>query len=351
MVRRETGVKPARAVPLIALGTLLVLVTILRGENIVLTLCVPALLVAGRLARPLRAAALAVLVLAAVVVFRGPVSRNLIGRHPDLPDWRNRYLLTLMVNPMCFMVQNNYVTATPAEDLAILNESINMEQMPRLYTPFLIPYYWNALPARFTDEKAARFKSMFVRAVLNNPGLFLGNRVTTFVGTLGMGQPILYCVVFDRTAVTPDVLYSGRKDVLARAGLLVDFHNQNALQRTTSKICLWSIPLGGIGKPGYWIWNSAPALIVVVLSLLARRWVPTAALAASVVALPLVLIFLAAPASHFRYLTDLYVLGFVMPVIILYDLSKRSSPAGRTTLAQSSKSVPTQPEPASLTQA
>ncbi len=156
----------------------------LRGENLALLLAIPlTLLLTGSL-RPVRAATMCAGLIVLVVLWNGPVTRAI---SPDEPHRKSRYSLTLLINPLGFYLANGYGTPSPEQDLATLARVVDLNDLRALYSPYNIDTYWRgASKGHVTPEEMVDVKRLFVRATLDNPGLFLASRTATFSGMLGM---------------------------------------------------------------------------------------------------------------------------------------------------------------------
>jgi hypothetical protein len=256
--------------------------------------------------------------LAGTGIYRVLIEPALI--EPATRDWgyKERYQVSLMVNPLGFMVHNGYYTLTPEEDKAAISEVIGWDKLVSSYTPFEIPYFWGNVKGKTTPEQVARLRKVYVHAVLNNPALFAGGRVATFAGCLG-GQSPWYPFFRFREGADDQRLYAHLEEFVRQSGLNFEREHPGALSRATHALRDWAGPRGW-SSPGYYLWNAWPALVLLGAVLVnAARW-PLTAAAAGVVAAPLVLLALAAPASHFKYVTDLYIFGFLIVPIALLEL-------------------------------
>lgn len=332
----RTTLAPQASAPPLGIGHAFILTSFavsLRGENVVLVILVPLLLAAARAIRPARAATLCFLLVIAAWLCRGPLTRNLAN--PD-PDRESRYTLTLVINPLSYYLANDYWTPTPEQDRTVLSKVVDLNDVTRLYTPFDIHTYWiGASHGDVTGEEMRGVKKLFVRASLDNPGLFLSSRVATVSGMLGM-TPRSNLWFYDHREQRPLEQYASSNPPMQRAfddGYKWSEH-PGLIARCTHTLRDWSVPRGWT-SPGHWIWNAWPSLLVLIAALTQARRTPKTALVACVIAGPFTLIALAGPASHFKYIYDLYASGFLLPACWVWERSRRparwTAPAPRFT--------------------
>ncbi len=293
----------------------------LRGENIVLVLVVPLILVLTRAIRPVQALALCVVLIAGAWLFKGPLSRDLARPNPDR---ENRYTLTLVINPLSYYLANNYWSPTPDADRAVLAKVVDLDELARYHTPYDIQTYWiGASHGDVTKDEMRDVKRLFVRATLDNPGLFLSSRVATVSGMLGM-TPRSNLWFYDHREQRPLDQYAASNPPMQRAfdDGYVWSERPGLIARCAHAARDWSAPRGWT-SPGQWIWNAWPALLIMIGALASARRTPRTALVACVIAGPFALVALAGPASHFKYIYDLYAVGFLLPALWVWERSLR----------------------------
>lgn len=315
---REAGRPGCDGRTVAVLSVLTLAVSLLRGENLALLLYVPLILLVMRQARVAHVAAMAVFLLAGTGLYRVAIEPALI--EPGVREWgyKERYQVSLLINPLGFMVHHKYFTPTPEEDKAAISEVIGWDKLVNSYTPFEIPYFWKDVKGRTTPEQVARLRRVYLRAAVNNPALFVGSRVITFAGCLG-GRSPWYPFFSHREGADDERLYAHLAGPVRESGLLFDRDSPGMLSRTTHALREWASPLRGPRSPGYYLWNAWPALVLLVVALVSAPRLPLTAAVAGVVAAPLVLLLLAAPASHFKYVTDLYIFGFLVVPLALFE--------------------------------
>jgi hypothetical protein len=302
----------------------------LRGENIVLPFVVPIALWLASAAGVGRALLAFAASAAFLLAWRGPLERSLIEPGYN-PEWRSRYKLTLVINPLSYYLANQYWSPTPEQDREVLARVVDMNDMTRLHTPFDIDTYWTgASKGDVTNKEMREVQRLFRRATLDNPTLFLSSRVATVGGMLGF-SPRANLWVYPRREQRPLEEYARGNPSMQRvfdAGMRWRERDLSPLSRLTHALRDWSLPRGFF-SPGAWLWNAWPSLLVLVLALFTPRRAPAAALLAFVVLAPFALVALAGPASHFKYIFDVYLLGVLVLAVWLWDRAVASRRAER----------------------
>ncbi|HEX2836517.1 MAG TPA: hypothetical protein VHN77_00150 [Phycisphaerales bacterium] len=300
---------------------LVIFATALRGENIVLVVSMPIVLWLSGAVRASKAALLIAVLSLGAFLLKGPLTQGL--SRPD-PDRESRYALTLVINPLSYYVANNYWTPTPTEDAQVLATVVDIDDLRTLHTPYDIQTYWiGASKGDVTPAEMRKVKELFVRATLDNPGLFLSSRAATVSGMLGMtSRSNLW--FYDHREARPLSKYAESNPPMQRA---FDAgykwrETPSIIGRATHALRDWSVPRGW-KTPGHWIWNAWPSLLVMIAALAMARRTPKTALVACVIAGPFALVALAAPASHFKYIYDVYAIGFLLPAVWAWEWSGR----------------------------
>lgn len=322
VVRRAVAgsTAPALASSFLTQVHVLVLVlfaTVLRGENIVLVVLMPVVLWLSGAVRAWKAAWLIAVLCLGALLLKGPLTKSL--SRPD-SDRESRYALTLVINPLSYYVANNYWTPTPAEDTHVLARVVDIDDLRTWHTPYDIQTYWiGASKGDVTPEEMRDVKELFVRATLDNPGLFLSSRVATVSGMLGM-TPRSNLWFYDHREARPLAKYAESNPPMQRAFDAGYMWREapSVIGQMTHALRDWSVPRGW-KTPGHWIWNAWPSALMVVAALAMARSTPKTALVACVIAGPFVLVALAAPASHFKYIYDVYAVGFLLPAVWAWE--------------------------------
>lgn len=314
------GGQPGTSVGTLALlGVLVLCSAFLRGENLALYAYIPAVLLLTRQARWRAVAVWGVCIVAGNLLFRQAVEPAVLHPLQLQSDLKERYTLTLLLNPLSFMVTNDYYSATPEEDRRIISELVQWDCVVQRSTPYELPCYWGSVVAPVTKEKIAALRRVYVLAALNNPGLYLASRSSTFFATLGLTPAPIYPFLPGRESVPDATLYGQHTELVAARGLLFERDNPGVLSRLTHRLRDWSFPHRGVQSPGYFIWNGLPALLLLLGLLATVRSHPVSAAIAGVSGSTLVLFFLATPASHVTYLADLWVFGYLAVPLLVFE--------------------------------
>lgn len=313
------GTPGATGASLFGIGALVLLTSSLRNENLALLAYIPLMLLVTRQARWVPVLVLAACLGAGTLLYRGAVRPRLDGPKVLSSDLYNRYRLCLLIGPVGFMIKHNYYTPTPEEDRKAVASAIDYDLFLARYHPFDITYIWGITP-EVTDERLAGLRRVYLTSALNNPGLFLANRLMVLMRCVE-GHPMnWYPFKPGREKLTDSALYPAPfVGLLARHGMTFEREHPGALSRLTHRLRDWSFP-AGFGSPGYYIWNALPVLVMTVLAVLSFRRLPVCASVAGIIAAPLALFALAAPVGQFKYITDLYVFGFLIVPLALLEL-------------------------------
>ncbi|WP_163867640.1 hypothetical protein [Myxococcus eversor] len=305
--RKLTGRSGLTPVTLPVLALLTAVATLFRGDSMALVLYVPAALLFSRQVRVGAAVALLLGTVAINQVFRRGVEPRLLQPWVEMPQY---YAMSLLLNPLGFMVTNHYVTRTPEEDKAVIEAVVAHSCLKDRYVIEESPCYWDSLRPPLLPEKMAALRSVFLRMVRDNPALMLSNRLITFAGTLGLSPRAAFPVLPGREAYPPE-------QVFGMAGVeLLQKHGQEASRapQAVARVTHWlrdaSLPTHG-GRSLYFPWNGLPALLLTLWLVSRWRTWPVSAVTAGAVLAPALLVFIAAPASHPTYVADLWVFGYL----------------------------------------
>ncbi len=296
---------------------LVAVLSVLRGDGIVLVVVVPLLLLT---LRPPRRAVLAGagMLLVALLVFRVLL--------PSLPDVDRRaqvYEFALRLNPLSRVLQTPFKSADPERDLRELGRVIDVAKARELHTPvemaiFYSPH-WNraASPADF-----AAFGATADRMLRDNPTTVLASRVETFGHATGVA-PEAWSITFHEPVTLP---LPTRLERLAAQSVFIggDMTGLTAeppVQRAytaLSRVVAPTVRYDGLRPSGTALhWNFLPALLLLAGTLLFWRRVPFAAAFALVIVSRVPLVFLAAPSAQFKYYFSVHLGGIVLLGILL----------------------------------
>ncbi|MBZ4407417.1 hypothetical protein K8640_04285 [Myxococcus sp. XM-1-1-1] len=308
MVRRAlTGASGLTPVTLPALVLLTATATFLRGDSMALVLYVPAVLVASRQVRVGVAVALLVGTLGLMQVFRRAVEPRIA---PPSPERGNRYALSLILNPLGYLVTNRYYSPDPEGDQAAMDAVIAYSCLRDRYKAEESPCYWDSLHPPISNEKMAELKKRFLRMVRDNPALMLSNRVYTFAGTLGLSPKTPPPFLYMREKWKAEEQYPPHGVRLLAELNLDPARAPQSLARITHWLRDESWPARG-GQSLFFPWNGVPALLLALWLVSRWRTLPASAVTAGAILAPAFLVFVAGPASHPSYVADLWMFGYL----------------------------------------
>ncbi|WP_136514000.1 hypothetical protein [Geomonas edaphica] len=288
----------------------LLFISIYRGDGIALVLAVPLLLRMNK--RVTTATAVALFV--SVLLLSSPAKSFLRVLLQAPTGEETAYSVSLMMNPLGYLLQNNYVTATPEKDRKILGMLVQVDKVKEVSIPYEIPAFWEGHWRQgISDIAFSRVKSLYARMVRENLGMFLKNRWLCFAASTGMTQAGFTYSDMSREKKHPahyDVVYN---EPLHRAL----FPSLYELQSET--IASTSVYKGKRLEGKFLHWNFLPELALSALVLLLFPWFPATASASLVVLSRVPLVFLAAPASQFKYYYSLYLFGFFVIFMLIAE--------------------------------
>jgi hypothetical protein len=298
---------------LVGVALLVGLLSVLRGDGVMLALCVPLLLLALRPARRQLLAG-AALFAASLVLFHAALPAVL---HVD-PKVPHAYGLSLRMNPLGAVLNSDFYSPDKERDLATLGRVIDVEAVRQSATPLEIPAYWEGhWNKQATVEDFAAFKAVADRLMRDNLPTVFANRVQTFGAATGLApggftgtelpepdRRLDWVSIPQRSGLTgsppSDELYEALADPLREVGLYRGlFSYRAALQ---FNLLPWLLLLAAVLP----FWRRARLEAVFAVIILSR--VP--------------LVFAAAPAAQFKYYYSVLLGGFVLAALLLSRLRR-----------------------------
>lgn len=230
------------------------------------------------------------------------------------------YGLTTKLDPLGEIVSAPYNTDDPARDRAIIEKVVPLEDLKRRHKN--IEVFWNGSidTTKISLADLKEFNQLYATLVRRNFTTFLANRWDNFarlccsddqfnigsILSLDHGPELnehRQQLGLNEYAQTP---FPGLRDLLQRV-LTISL-------RVDPQLFDWrSI-----------IWNLWPGVVLTIAAMLAFRRIPVTAMVALLVGYRIAVIFGAAPASMFKYLYDVYFLGFFLVPMALLELGARS---------------------------
>lgn len=301
VARRDVGwVAAARLAGLVGF------LSVYRGDGIALVVVVPALVLL--LVRPGRTASLRVV---------GCLAAALVAFHLVLPavlavrEQPRAYELSLRMNPLGQVLQSDFYSADRDRDLAQLARVIDVEGVKELSTPYEIPAYWAGEWRQDASEADwAAFTETTDRLLRDNVSTVVAGRVRTFGAASGLAPGGFFGV--DTGPVSER--HAWVSDLRAMEGE----PPSGPLYRAAGRYLQGSVEFGGLRPHGAVLqWNLLPWFAVLVAALALARRHPFAAAAAAVLLCRVPLVFMAAPASQFKYYYSVYLGGAIVLLLLL----------------------------------
>ena len=205
----------------------------------------------------------------------------------------------------------------------MVSQLIHVEDLKEHYSPRM----WDSLkpylkPEVLTDGYVRRFNAFYVRRMLENLPIFLGNRVFGLITVLCSRQNMLYqnflvdLFYREHPGFGPNILHCYNLHFAPRSRLL--YRAQTRLLRGVAN-SNWRLV----------VWNSLFALLLLVLVLFFHHNLPVCARYALFYLIPMACLFITLPAREFRYGYFLYLSAFpLLPMVVaeLQGAKKQQSP-------------------------
>ena len=293
------------------IAALTAVLSVLRGDGIVLLVIVPLLLSTIRPPRreALKAAGLlvAALILVRVIV---PAPLTIDGR-------AEIYSFALRINPLSAVLQSPFHSPDRARDLRDLSRVIDVQKARELHRPAEMELFYSPFWRRdASDADFAAFRRAADRIFLNNPTTTLAARLETFGTATGLAPGTF---TFSDTATTPLRDRMTKLRELSRY-LGGDFTGLAAAQppvvsayTAQADLLRPTTQYKGLSPGGTALhWNFLPWLGLLAAALLFWRRVPFEAAFATVILSRVPLVFLAAPSAQFKYYYSVHLGGIIL---------------------------------------
>ena len=252
----------------------------------------------------------------AIALFSGVVARQLYAN-----DWKMNYSLSLLANPARYFYNNNFVSDTRAADLALLEDVFERDWLRGVRFPYQ-PYHTKGMVFKAVDDATMRsLKTTLMSIAWQNPALVLQNRgiiARTCSGSPGADYHSLNAGFgmderLKSMYLNPD--QAAIYDTLAQDAA----HRPQRLYWVTERINLFR-PAPGLPVPcSRSVWTLIPALVWMCIALAGVRRRRLAALAPLLLLPCVAAVVLTAPAAHFKYVADLYVMGWFLPLLLFAE--------------------------------
>lgn len=311
-----TGIRPGWG-PACIVALVAAACALTRSENLLLVVLVPATLLYYRVFS--RRAALACVLgsTLAIVSFSGIVERQLYRNESKID-----YSLSLFANPARYFYNNHFVSPTRAADVALLERVFDRDWLRGERVPYQ-PYHTKGMLFKSIDDATMRSLRITLLSIgLHNPTLFVDNRAI-MAWTMLSGSPNAdYHSLNVDFGIDPLVksLYLTPHQVALYDALAVNArYRPENLNWVARRILTYFDPRRP-NRPAIAavVWTLLPALCFMLVALPGVRKRRLAALIPLLLFPCVAAVVLIAPAAHFKYVADLYVMGWFLP-LLLYD--------------------------------
>ena len=312
--------EPAPAIHLVGLSLLLTFVVLQRKEAQILILLAPIIVFfTGALTRRQTVwfSALS-LVLFGIFGVYVPIH---VRSDDDSLD-RNAYIVTGVISPLTSIYLDEYAY-WPDPELShdVMTSIFDVDVLRCEYDPNnILWYHYNRKKHHYTDQDIDRLIQAYLDGVLHNPQTFMANRSYIFFSMLGSNR--IEHMVDD----VIDHIYTNRERARTIAQIKTEYMWHWAsrrpafetLRETLENFIKWSKQKGPFYSNKMLIWNSYPQVLALLGVLLLCRKIPATALVSLLISFRLPLLFLTAPASHFKYMYSFYFFGLlIIPMALI----------------------------------
>ena len=305
--------RPLTPALLAGLAGLVALLSVMRGDGIVVAFVVPVLLLVAL--RPDRRSAVAGAAVFAVALLALHVAVPALLTVREEP---REYEMTLLMNPLGAVLQSDFASEDRERDLATLGRVLDVERVRELQTPVNIPAYW----ARAFDPSVSQadwdaFRATARRLMRENVSTVAANRVTTFLASSGLGPGAFRGTEYFGDDAAERVRTVRALDAAQRRALTAE-PPVLRLYTVQEDILHWAADFRGVRPTGAALhWNLLPWLAVLVAALLLFRRAPFAAVVALVVISRVPVVVAAAPIAQFKYYNAVHLGGLVVLALLL----------------------------------
>jgi hypothetical protein len=228
------------------------------------------------------------------------------------------YKVANTLNPLGYVLQNEGHTDAKGH-LGPIGLVVDVKKIKEIQTPYEIPYWWSgggADVARASPEAKAKYMAHVFGFLKENAGIYVAGRWETLRATTGYHPDCLRIIDMYRAGwpvgwVPPAAVHIDPK--VGRPFPLLSDGLQSFFERS-------AVP----GWPGTRVfWNFLPALGILLAALLFRFPVPGMRLAALIVLARVPVVFLAAPASQYKYYLSVQLCGVFVLLLVIATLIER----------------------------
>ena len=217
------------------------------------------------------------------------------------------YTLTALLNPLAFIVSQDYRSDDKDEDRKVINKVIDFQRLINERSDYEIPAFHNGAVKVFSEQEWSDFKPLVFRIFATNPGLFLENRWRMFEALIGLHD----CIYF-----TDDLnaRYPFAEQMAKKFGIKKEPWSSSLFDLTYQA----TFKLMAENPQRIFFATMIFPLMIIFASLVFFRRFPASAMAAAIIFCRLPVVFLFAPAPQFRYIYGFYLsMFFLIPLMAL----------------------------------
>ncbi|MGY8523768.1 hypothetical protein [Paracidovorax citrulli] len=308
----------------LALLTLLALALVLiRIDNIVflgVALAAVPLLARDARERRLRLLAFSAVALVLCLTVNAAMERAIYGSREGLQAEKNLYGQTAFISPLVGYLADPDSDLS-AQDKAALRQDIaplfDVDAAAGRWNPYHVIWWHEAILGKPTPsaEQIAALRSQYIRTMLQDPVRFVQMRGAMFLSTLGHKW-----IEVPPVSASPD-----RQVLLDRINMPHDAETGAIAKLIGFDRALrpWPALSERLFRLTDAMATTLPQLVICLVMLFFVRRAPVAAVLALALLGRAAVFFFFAPTDVFLYLFDLHVLGFLLPGMAVYELSRR----------------------------
>ena len=293
-----------------------------RSENLLLVILVPGVLLYYRVFSGRTVATCVVASALAIALFSGTVERQLYANESKI-----NYSLSLLANPARYFYNNDFVSDTRAADLALLEEVFDRDWLRGVRFPYQ-PYHTKGMVFKAVDDATMHSLKLTLMSIARqNPALVLQNRgiiartllsgsrdadYHSLNASFGMDEKVKSMFLNADQAAIYDTLAKGAE------------HRPERLYWVAQRIQTYFDPRRE-SRPmlAVFVWTLIPSLVWMCIALTGVRRRRLAALAPLIVLPCVAAVVLTAPAAHYKYVADLYVMGWFLPLLLFAERARK----------------------------
>ena len=228
-----------------------------------------------------------------------------------------KYKVANTINPLGYVLQSKFHTDI-GRNLGPIGEVVNIEKIKNLQNPYEIPYWWSGEggdPNGASPEAKENYLGHVFRFLRENIGIYIAGRFEMLFATTGLNR--------NQFAII-DMYRDGWPSYASPESVNIDLSEgrpfpllSDSLQNIFEKSVRFDPSLS---SGSVIFWNFLPWLLVLLFAVCVRSSIPGLRLAAFVVLARVPIVFLAAPASQFKYYLSIPLCGAFLLVLILGKL-------------------------------